>query len=160
MLVFVAELIERLDAVLQAPYVAEAGIGGGDDFGAHGVRRDGEVKAVVLAGHRHSVHAGLYHGFEVTLRAGGVFHAVAYVVGAFEVYSLGVVGDGGGANFAYDVEHAVIRIHGVVEVDGRVVEAVFVAEVAFFQFDNPLHQGVVQLEPEFRMVCIIVCHFS
>ena len=82
------------------------------------------------------------------------------MVGAFEVYSLGVVGDGGGANFAYDVEHAVIRIHGVVEVDGRVVEAVFVAEVAFFQFDNPLHQGVVQLEPEFRMVCIIVCHFS
>ena len=157
-LVLVAEFIEGFDAVLQAPDVAEAGIARCHQLGAHGVGRDGEVESAVHTGHGHTVQPGLHHGVQIGRCARGVTHAVALMVGAFQVNALGIVGNGGSGQFARDVEHAVVVVHRVVEVERRIVVGVLVAEISFLQFHDALHQRVVQLKAQFCVVSIIVCH--
>ena len=61
-LVLVAKLIERLDAVLQRPDVLETGIRRRNHLVGSRIDRVGEVQSPEAAGHRHTVQTRLDHG--------------------------------------------------------------------------------------------------
>ena len=158
MLVFIAKFVKGLDTVLQAPDVAKASIACSNEFGTHGVRRNGEVQSTKAARHGHTIQASLYHRIEVGCCATGIAHAVAFVVRAFEVDALCIVGNCGASQLARDVEHTVVVVHRVVKIEWRIVKRIFIAEVAFFQLHDVFHKWVIQLKLQFGMICIIVCH--
>ena len=107
-LVFVAKLVQRLDAILQRPDVAESGIGSRYNFGTHRIGCDGEVQASEAAGHGHAVESGLYHCVEVLLRAAGIFHAAVCTFRSFSVHAFGIGCDDFARDFSGDCQYLVV----------------------------------------------------
>ena len=157
-LVFVAELIERLDAVLQRPDVAESGISHGHNLGTYGVGRDGKVQSAEATGHGHTVQSGLHHGVQVLLRAAGVFHAAVGAVGAFGVHSFGIGSDDLARDFAGDFQYLVVRVKGIGIILRGVVIFIFVFVSAFLQFADAFHHRIVEMVFQFGMFCIEISH--
>ena len=76
----------------------------------------------------------------------------------FEVNSLRVGFDDVGGYVACNLEHLLVVLDSVVEVNGSVGILILISEVALFEFDYSFHFRVIQIEFKFRMVTIIVCH--
>ena len=70
----------------------------------------------------------------------------------------GVVGDSCAANLAYDFENLVVGVHGILEVKRCIVVFFCVSEVAFFERNDFLHQGMSQVMLQIGIVCIKVSH--
>ncbi len=70
------------------------------------------------------------------------------------VDTFGIVGYQAAAEVAYDFKNLFIIVHGVLIVEGRIVEFHGVREVAFLEFDNLAHQGMVEVMLERRIVGI------
>ena len=85
-LVFVAELVQGLDTVLQGPDVLETGVCRGDHFVDGRVGGNRKVQAAEAARHRDTVEASLAGGFEVFVGLGCVADAAVFAVGAFGVH--------------------------------------------------------------------------
>ena len=139
-LVFVAEFIQGLDAVLQGPDVLETGVCGGDHFVDGRVGGNREVEAAKAARHRDTVEASLAGGFEVFVGLGCVADATVFAVRAFGIHVFGVREDGVRGDVACDFEHAVVAVHGVGVVFRRIVKAVLVGVAVFLELHDALHQ--------------------
>ncbi len=77
---------------------------------------------------------------------------------ALVVDTFGVFSDKASAKVAYDFKNLVIIVHGVLEVEGRIVKLFGVGVVAFFKFDNLPHERVIQMMSEIGIVSIEICH--
>ena len=86
-------------------------------------------------------------------------HTSVYEVRTFEVYILRVRLDDVGSNVASDLEHTLIVLDGVLEVDGRILIFIFVGEVALLELYYALHFRVIKIEIVLRMVSIKVSHY-
>lgn len=157
-LILRAELIERLGAVLQAPEVLKACIGAAHDVGCHDVGGDGEVETTEAAGHCHAHQAGLAAGGQILLGAGSVGDTAVGHCRTVVVHVGGVVGDGGAAKLAHNLEHAVVVVHGVVVVERRVVKLLRIGEVALFQSHDLAHQGMLEVKFKIGIVSIEISH--
>ena len=80
------------------------------------------------------------------------------MVRPFQVYAFCIVGNCCPGNVSYDVQNALVRVHCVFKIKRGIVVGFFVAEIALLEFDNALHQWVVQLETQFGVIRIIVGH--
>ena len=120
-LLFAGKFVDGLGAVLQTPDVYETGIGAAHHIGSHDVGYEREVEAVVAAGHRDTHQPGFYQGVEVLLRALGIYHVAVDYVGTLVVYVFGVGGNDFATDFTGDFEHLFVTVHGVLEVEGRIV---------------------------------------
>ena len=158
-LLLVAEFIQGVDARLQRPNVLEAGIGAGHHLAQHGENSDGQVQATVTARHGNAPEAALSAGIEVLHSLGGIDHAAILQMRTFEVDTLGVGFNDVGGDVARDVEHTTVVLHRVFVIDGSVCIVFLVRKIAFLQFDDALHQRVVEVELQVRVVVIIICHF-
>ena len=159
MLVLVAKLIERLDAVLQRPDVLETGIRRRNHLVGSRIDRVGEVQSPEAAGHRHTVQARLDHGIEVLVGLGGIAHAAVLTVRAFGIHLFGVGGNGVGGDVTHDVQYAVIVVQGILVVLGCLVIFVLVSVVTLFEVHDALHQRtVLHLESYLGNVSIEICH--
>ena len=158
-LLLAAELVEGVDAALQAPDVLEAGVGGADDFAHHAEDDVRQVQSAVAARHGDAVEAGLAGHLEVLLGLRGINHAVVLQVRPFEVDALGVGLDDVGGHIAGDFEHAAVVLDGVLEVHGGVVDALLgVLVILFAKLDQALHLRMLQVERNLRMVGIVISH--
>ncbi len=153
-----AKLIQGVDAALQRPHVLEAGVGGSDDLRQHGEDRVGHVEAAETARHGDAPEACLARGVEVLVGLAGIEHATVLEVRAFEVDTLRVGFDDVGSHVARDVEQALVVLDGVGVVDRSVGELVLVSVASLLQLHDALHQGVMEVEFDLRMITIIVCH--
>ena len=158
MLVFVTELIQSFDTVLQRPDVTETGIGLSHDFRAHGVRRNREIQTTETARHGHSVQSGLYHGLQVSLCTRSIFHTAIGMMRTFLVYSFGIGCNYLTRDFTGNFQHFIVRVDGIRIILRRIIVLVFISVIAFFQLTDTLHHRIVQVILEFRMFCIKVCH--
>ena len=137
----------------------EAGVGTGYHVGGDQVGGSGEVQPAVTTGHRHTHQPGVYRSFDVFLSAGSVLYASVHYLGAFVVYALGVGGYRFGADLADDLQHFVVAVDGIFVVYRGVIVCVLIGKSAFFQLHDPLHQGIGELELQFRGICInFVCN--
>ena len=75
------------------------------------------------------------------------------------VHALGVVGDGGAAEFAHDFKHTVVVVHGVGEIDGSVVKLLGIGVIAFLKSHDFLHQGVLKVELQRLVIVIVISHY-
>ena len=74
----------------------------------------------------------------------------------FEVNALRVWLDDIGSHVAGDVENLLVVLDGIAQVNGGLVIFFRISETLFFQLDDTSHQGVVQVEPDLRMIAIII----
>ena len=74
------------------------------------------------------------------------------------VDALGILGDESATEFAYYFEHALVVVHGVVEVEWCVVKLLGVGKVALFEFNDFAHQRVCEVMAQIGVVCIKVSH--
>ena len=146
-LVFVAELVERFGAVLQAPQVLEACIGRADHVGSHDVGHYREVEAAKPARHGHTHQAGLAACLKVARRAGGIRHAAALAHRTVVVHTFGVGSYDFGTHFTHNLKHLVVAVHCVGKVHWGIVVFVLVGKVALLEFNYALHQRVIQMMP-------------
>ncbi len=79
-------------------------------------------------------------------------------LGTLVVYILGIGGDDVAADFAYDVEHSLIVVHGILKVEGRVVIFLGIGIVTLLERNNLLHQRMGQMMLEVGIVCIEISH--
>ena len=86
-------------------------------------------------------------------------HTSVYEVRTFEVYVLRVRLDDVGSDVASDLEHTLIVLDSVLEVDGRILIFIFVGEVALLELYYALHFRVIKIEIVLRMVSIKVSHY-
>ena len=86
-------------------------------------------------------------------------HTSVYEVRTFEVYVLRVRLDDVGSDVASDLEHTLIVLDGVLEIDGRILIFIFVGEVALLELYYALHFRVIKIEIVLRMVSIKVSHY-
>ncbi len=158
-LVFVAEFIERFNAVLEGPDVLETGVCRGDHFVDGRVGGNREVETAKAARHRDTVEASLAGGFEVFVGLGCVADAAVFAVRAFGIHVFGVREDRVCGDVASDFEHAVVVVHSVGKIFRRIVEIVLVSKAVFLELDNALHQGAA-FEVEFNLgvICVEICH--
>ena len=159
MLVFVTELIQSFDTVLQRPDVTETGISLSHDFCTHGVRSNREIQATVTAWHSHTVQSGFHHCIQVSLCAGSVFHATVCTMRTFFVHSFCIGSNYFTCDFTGNFQYFIVRVDCIRIVLRCVVILVFISVIAFFQLTDTLHHRIVQVELEFRMFCIKVWHF-
>ena len=145
MLFFVPKFVKGFGAILQSPEIFESGIGTRHNVGSHDIRHDGEVQPAVTARHGHAHQPGFTHGIKVLLCAAGVGYSSVGYRGAFPINALGIRGNNFGADLADHLEHALVAVHRIVEVDRRIIVFVFISKFAFFQFHNPPHQRVMQV---------------
>ena len=158
-LVFVAEFIQGLDAVLQGPDVLETGVCGGDHFVDGRVGGNREVEAAEAARHRDTVEASLAGGFQVLVGLACIAHAAVFAVGAFGVHVFGVREDGVRGDVACDFEHAVVAVYRVGVVFRRVVKAVLVGVAVFLELHDALHQRrAFKVKLNLWMVCVKIRH--
>ena len=158
-LIFVAEFIERLDAVLQGPDVLETGVCRGDHFVDGRVGGNREVEAAEAARHGHAIEAGLAGGFEVLVGLACVAHAAVFAVGAFGVHVFRVREHGVRGDVASDFEHAVVAVYRVGVVFRRIVKAVLVGVAVFLELHDALHQRrAFKVELNLWMVCVKIRH--
>ena len=158
-LVFVAEFIERLDAVLEGPDVLETGVRRGDHFVDGRVGGNREVEAAEAARHRDTVEPCLAGGFQVLVGLARVTHTAVFAVGAFGVHVFGVREDGVRGDVASDFEHAVVVVHSVGKIFRRIIEAVLVSVAALLELDDALHQRIAfEVEFNLGMICVEICH--
>ena len=113
MLILITELIQRLDTILQRPDVAKTGISRSHDLRTHGVRSDREVQATEAARHGHTVQTGLHHRIQVLLRARGILHTAIGAMRTLRINTLRIRSDNLTRDLTGDLQHLVIRIHGV-----------------------------------------------
>ena len=137
-LVFVAEFIQGLDAVLEGPDVLETGVRRGDHFVDGRVGGNREVQAAEAARHGHAIEAGLAGGFQVLVGLACVAHAAVFAVGAFGVHVFGVREDGVRGDVACDFEHAVVAVYRVGVVFRRIVKAVLVGVAVPFSLSSTM----------------------
>ena len=76
----------------------------------------------------------------------------------FQVNALRVWLDDIGSHVAGDVENLLVVLDGIAQVNGSIVIFFRISETFFLQLNDTSHQGVVQVEPDLRMIAIIVCH--
>ena len=158
-LVFVAEFIERFNAVLEGPDVLETGVRRGDHFVDGRVGGNREVQAAEATRHRDTVEASLAGGFQVLVGLACVTHAAVFAVGAFGVHVFGVREDGVRGDVACDFEHAVVAVYRVGVVFRRVVKAVLVGVAVFLELHDALHQRrAFKVELNLWMVCVKIRH--
>ena len=160
MLIFITKLIERLDTILQAPDITESCIFCCNNFSTHRVRSDGEIETAKATRHRHTVHTCAHHRLQISFCSRSITNAVAFMVRTFKVYSLSIIGNGSSCYVANYVEHAIVTIHRIGIVQRCVIKFIFVCKVAFFQLNDALHKRMVQLELQFLMIAITICHIS
>ena len=86
-------------------------------------------------------------------------HTSVYEVRTFEVYVLRVRLYDVGSDVASDLEHTLIVLDSVLEVDGRILIFIFVGEVALLELYYALHFRVIKIEIVLRMVSIKVSHY-
>ena len=159
LLVLVGKLVDGFGAVLQTPHVDEARIGTAHHVGSHDVGNRRHVQASVLAGQGDAHQASLVQGLEVLLGALGIAHTAVLVMRTLEVHILGIGSDDVTAHLADDVQHALIGVHRVLEVEGSVVEFLALGIVALAQCYDLLHQRMTQVILERFIVGIKVSHF-
>ena len=158
-LVFVAELVQGLDAVLQGPDVLETGVRRGDHFVDGRVGGNREVQAAKAARHGHAIEASLAGGFQVFVGLACVAHAAVFAVGAFGVHVFGVREDGVRGDVARDFEHAVVAVYRIGVVFRRIVKAVLVGVAVFLELHDALHQRrTFKVELNLWMVCVKIRH--
>ena len=157
-LLLAAKLIEGLGAALQAPDVLEGSVGGGDDLAGHAEDDFRTVQAAVAAGHGDTPQAGMRGRLHVLLGLLRIDHAAVLQVRSLKVDVLGIRGDRVGRDVARDLEQTLVVLDAVLVVDGGLGIGILVSEIAFLQFDDPLHERVLQVEGNLRMVSIIICH--
>ncbi len=153
-----AELVERVDAALQAPHILEAGVGSGNDFRHHGEHRVRQVQTTVAARHGDAPKASLACGIEVLVGLACIVHSAVNEMRAFEVDILRVGFNDIGSHVAGNVEDALVVLNSIFIVDRSVVELLRVFVVSFLEFYEPFHQRMVQMEPYLRMISIIISH--
>ena len=76
----------------------------------------------------------------------------------FEVHALGVGRDYVCSHISGDLEELVVVGNGIFEIDRCIFKLFRLGVVALLELDYPLHKGMMQVELEFRMIAIIVCH--
>ena len=64
-----------------------------------------------------------------------------------------------GGHIARDLKHTLVVLDGVLEVDGSFGKILGVGVVLFFQIYDSLHQRMIEIESNLRMIGIIICHF-
>ncbi len=79
-------------------------------------------------------------------------------MGTLEVNVLAVGGNDICRNIAGDVKDSLIVLDCVLVVNGSIGILVFLAIVALLEVNDALHERVIQVEPNLRMVSIIICH--
>ena len=63
-----------------------------------------------------------------------------------------------GCHVARNFKDSLVVFDGILVVDGGIGIVFFVGIVAFFQLNDALHQGIVQIESNLRVVGIIIGH--
>ena len=76
----------------------------------------------------------------------------------FEVDILRVGGNDIGSHVAGDVENLLVVLERVKEIDRRIIKFIFVNVVLLFEVYDPFHERVIEVEPNLRMIAIIICH--
>ena len=121
LLFFIGKFVNGFGAVLQSPDVYESGIGAAYHVGSHDVGNQREVEPVVATGDRDTHQSGFYQSVEVFLRAFGIYDMSVDNVRTFVVYVFGIGCNDFAAYLACYFEHFFITIHGVFEIEGRIV---------------------------------------
>ncbi len=96
--------------------------------------------------------------FEVLDCSVGVYGTAVGAGCALMVDTFGIVCYQAAAEVAYDFKNLFIIVHGVLIVEGRIVEFHGVCEVAFLEFDNLAHQWMVEVMLESWIVGIEISH--
>ena len=153
-----SKLIERVDAALQAPNVLETRIGRRDDLGEHGEDHIGEVQATVLTRHGDTPQARLAGSVDILDRLARIDHASIDEVRTFQIDRLTVRLDDVGGHVARNVQHALIVLYRIFVADGSVGKLILVSIALLLQLHDALHQRVIEVELNLRMVGIVICH--
>ena len=153
-----SKLIERVDTALQAPNVLETRIGRRDDLGEHGEDHIGKVQATVLTRHGDAPQARLARSVDILDRLARIDHASIDEVRTFQIDRLTVRLDDVGGHVARNVQHALIVLYRIFVADGSVGKLILVSIALLLQLHDALHQRVIEVELNLRMVGIVICH--
>ncbi len=77
---------------------------------------------------------------------------------AFQIHRLAVWLDDVGGHIASDFQHALVVLYRIFVANRGVGELVFVRIALLFQLHDALHQRVIEVELNLRMVGIVICH--
>ena len=157
-LLFGAELIEGIAAALKAPDVLEARIGGRNDLAGHAEYNVRDIQSAVAARHRKAPEAGLAGRLEVLEGLGGVDHASVLEMRPFQVHALGIRGDDVRCDVPGDFQQAAVVLDAILIIDRSFRILLLFGETALLELDDTAHQGMIEMESDFRMVGIVICH--
>ena len=157
-LLLATELIEGVGAGLKAPDILEAGICGGHYLVQHRKCYVRKVEAAVAPCLCNSAEACLAHSLHVLYGLGCIYHAAVFEMRAFQVHRFGVGREHVRSQVSHYLKHALVVLYAVLEVLRGIVEFILVLVEMLAQFHDPLHQGMTEVEFQFGMVGIVVCH--
>jgi len=139
------ELIECVDAALQAPHVLETRVGGRHQLREHGENGDWQVQTTEAARHGDAPQTGLAGSVKVFVGLAGVDHAAilqmrTFLINAFRVGLNDVLG-----HIVGNSQDALVVLDRIVVVDRCISELIFVSVVSFLQLNDSLHERTVEI---------------
>ena len=144
LLLFAAELADRLGDVLQTEKVLQRCIGAGDHLGHHRIDGDREVKAAVTVRKHHSHDIRVLEVLNVFLGQWMVGDLVILEMRSFLVHLPRTGLDALARDFANHAQDAVIIVNGVFEVGGSVLKLLGEFVLLLTEGDNIAHVEMVK----------------
>ena len=76
----------------------------------------------------------------------------------FEVDILRVGFDDVGCHIAGNIQQSLVVLNGILVVDRCIFELVFLYVIALLQVHNTLHEGVIEMKFNLRVITIVISH--
>ena len=151
-LLLVSEFVKSFYAVLKTPYIFKTGISGRNNLVCKSVRSDRKIKTAVSARHGHTIHSRSNSICEIFFGTLGVTNSAVLEMRTLGINALCVGSHNVCRYITHDFKHTVVAVHCVVEINRRIIVFSRIRIVAFAKSDNLFHQGVIQMELQFRLI--------